>query len=68
MSSADKPKEEKPIAAFVGIDCADQKHDIAVRATSNQGNLERYQIESQPEALNDWVLLCESALALRARS
>ena len=56
MSSADKPKEEKPIAAFVGIDWADQKHDIAFRATSSQGKLERYQIESQPEALNDWVL------------
>ncbi len=56
MSSADKPKEEKPIAAFVGIDWADQKHDIAFRATSSQGKLERYQIESHPEALNDWVL------------
>src|ERR1700737_5344634 len=56
MSSADKPKEERPIAAFVGIDWADQKHDIAFRATSSQGKLERYQIESQPEALNDWVL------------
>jgi transposase len=56
MSSADKPKEEKPIAAFVGIDWADQKHDIALRASSSQAKLEHCQIESQPEALNDWVL------------
>jgi hypothetical protein len=56
MSSADKPKEEKFIAAFVGIDWADQKHDIAFRAAARQGKLERCRIESHPEALNDWVL------------
>src|SRR5258708_8416086 len=56
MSSADKPKEEKPIAASAGIDCADQKHDIAFRGRCRQAKLERYQIERQPEALNDWVL------------
>ncbi|MBV9275886.1 MAG: IS110 family transposase [Verrucomicrobia bacterium] len=56
MASADKPKEEKSIAAFVGIDWADQKHDIAFRAAASQGKLERCRIESHPEALNDWVL------------
>lgn len=56
MSSADKPKEQASIAAFVGIDWADQKHDIALRAASSQDQPERCRIESQPEALNDWVL------------
>ena len=55
MSSADKTNA-KPIAVFVGIDWADQKHDIALRSTSNQAKLERCSIESQPEALTDWVL------------
>ena len=34
MSSADKANQ-KPMAAFVGIDWADQKHDIALRALSS---------------------------------
>lgn len=55
MSSADKANQ-KPIAAFVGIDWADQKHDIALRALSSQAKLEHHRIESQPEALADWVL------------
>lgn len=55
MSSADNPKQ-RSIAAFVGIDWADQKHDIALRANSSQAKLEHSQIESQPEALSDWVL------------
>ena len=53
MSSADKANQ-KPIAAFVGIDWADQKHDIALRALSSQAKLEHHRIESQPEALADW--------------
>jgi hypothetical protein len=55
MSSADKTNA-KPIAVFVGIDWADQKHDIALRAASSQAKLERFSVESQPEALTDWVL------------
>src|SRR5580700_7546804 len=53
MSSA---SEQNPIRAFVGIDWADQKHDIALRAPSQEAKLERRSIESQPEALSDWVL------------
>ena len=55
MSSADKANQ-KPITAFVGIDWADQKHDIALRAVCSQAKPEHHRIESQPEALTDWVL------------
>jgi transposase len=55
MSSSNKA-HQKPIAAFVGIDWADQKHDIALRAVCGQAKPEHYRIESQPEALTDWVL------------
>ena len=43
MSSA---SEQNPIRAFVGIDWADQKHDIALRAASQEAKLERLSIES----------------------
>jgi transposase len=55
MSSADKTNQ-KPITAFVGIDWADQKHDISLRAVCSQAKPEHHRIESQPEALTDWVL------------
>lgn len=66
MSSADKTNPP-PIAAFVGIDWADQKHDIALRAFSSQDRLERRCIESQPEALTDWVLELRERFGPQAR-
>lgn len=55
MSAADEPRKE-PIGAFVGIDWADEKHDIALRAAEPEAKVERSQIANQPEALSDWVL------------
>jgi transposase len=55
MSSADSAYQ-KPVAAFVGIDWADQKHDIVLRAASRNAELERYSIGAQPDALAQWVL------------
>lgn len=55
MSAANQTSQE-PIAAFVGIDWADQKHDIALRAAEPEAKVERSNIANQPEALSDWVL------------
>ena len=55
MSAANQSSQE-PIAAFVGIDWADQKHDIALRAAEPEAKVERSKIANQPEALSDWVL------------
>src|ERR1700741_4803901 len=55
MSAADEPRKE-PIAAFVGVDWADEKHDIALRAAEPEAKVERAKIANQPEALSDWVL------------
>jgi transposase len=55
MSAANQIRQE-PIAAFVGIDWADEKHDIALRAAEAQAKVERSKIANQPEALSDWVL------------
>lgn len=55
MSSADS-NNEQPIAAFVGIDWADQKNDIVLRAATNNAGLEHRSIGSEPAALAEWVL------------
>jgi hypothetical protein len=55
MSAANQSSQE-PIAAFVGIDWADEKHDIALRANEPEAKVERTKIANQPEALSDWVL------------
>jgi hypothetical protein len=39
MSAADEPRKE-PIAAFVGVDWADEKHDIALRAAEPEAKVE----------------------------
>ena len=41
-------------AAWIGLDWADQKHDICLLA-DGAGEFERLQLEHTPEALNDWV-------------
>jgi transposase len=66
MSSAERVNE-KPVAAFVGIDWADQKHDIVLRAAASDAGLERYSIQSQPEALADWVLEVRERFALEGK-
>ena len=55
MSGANQSRQE-PIAAFIGIDWADEKHDIALRAAEPEAKVERTKIANQPEALSDWVL------------
>jgi transposase len=66
VSSAQK-NHPKAVAAFVGIDWADQKHDIALRALCGQEQLERCRIESQPEALSDWVLALRERFGSQAK-
>lgn len=55
MSAADHANQ-KPVAAFVGIDWADQKHDIALRAAAGTAPVEHRSIANDPTALADWVL------------
>jgi hypothetical protein len=47
--------------ATVGIDWADQKHDVFVRFTN--GNSYRRKINSRPEAIQEWLLELRSACA-----
>jgi hypothetical protein len=54
MSSVDS--SQKPVAAFVGIDWADQKHDIVLRAAASDARLEHRSMGAEPDALAEWVL------------
>ena len=50
----------KRFAAYIGLDWADQKHDVCLKEAAGE-EVEYDQIEHSPEALNDW------ALSLQAR-
>jgi transposase len=43
------------VAAYIGIDWADQKHDIALRSVQEPNKIEHQLIDQKPEALMDWI-------------
>jgi transposase len=43
------------IAAYIGMDWADQKHDAILRSATEPGKTEHFQIAHEPEALMDWL-------------
>src|SRR5262245_4362230 len=43
------------VAAYVGMDWADQKHDVTLRAASEPAKVEYRRLAQQPEALMEWV-------------
>jgi hypothetical protein len=43
------------VAAYVGIDCADQKHDVALRAASEPAKVEHRRLAHEPEVLIEWL-------------
>jgi hypothetical protein len=50
-----------PYRATVGVDWADQKHDVFVRFAN--GDSYRRKIDSRPEAIQAWLLELRSACA-----
>jgi transposase len=44
-----------PVAAYVGIDWADQKHDVVLRSVGDPAKAEYQVIKSEINALNDWI-------------
>jgi transposase len=48
------PQAEEPLAAFVAIDWADQKHHVALQE-AGAGRPECFEICHKPEALADWI-------------
>jgi len=47
-------KKPQKFAAFVGIDWADQKHDVCLAVPGSE-DLERLQLQHRPEVLNEWI-------------
>jgi transposase len=43
------------VAAFVGIDWADEKHDVVLRSASDPARAEHQVIKNEINALNDWI-------------
>jgi hypothetical protein len=43
------------VAAYVGIDWADQKHHVVLRSEAEPNKVQRQVINQTPEALLDWV-------------
>lgn len=43
------------VAAYVGIDWADEKHDVILRAASEPSKVEHCRIAHQPDALMQWL-------------
>ena len=53
-SVSEQPLSPK-VAAFVGIDWADQKHDVVLRSAGDPAKAEHQVIKSEINALNDWI-------------
>jgi hypothetical protein len=53
-SVSEQPLSPK-VAAFVGIDWADEKHDVVVRSVGDPAKSEHQVIKSKINALADWI-------------
>ena len=43
------------VAAYIGIDWADEKHDVILRAASEPAKVEHSRIAHEPDALMEWL-------------
>ena len=43
------------VAAYIGIDWADQKHDVVLRSAAEPNKVEYRVIEQKPGALMEWI-------------
>lgn len=58
-------KQNLEIAAFVGLDWADQKHVITLQE-ANSDQQQRFTLDQTPEALQNWIQLLRERFAGRA--
>jgi transposase len=55
MQDSTSSARAEGVAAYVGIDWADQKHDVILRSASEPTKVEHSQIAHEPDALMDWL-------------
>jgi hypothetical protein len=56
------------IAAYIGIDWAEQKHAVGLRSTAERSKIEHQLIDQKPEALMEGSASWNNALVLRAKT
>ena len=55
MQESSSPAPAEGVAAYVGIDWADQEHDVILRAAAEPTKVEHSRIAHEPDALMDWL-------------
>src|ERR1700692_3096854 len=65
-SVSEQPLSPK-VAAFVGIDWADQKHDVVLRSAGDPAKPEHQVIKSEINALNDWIALMHERFGAKGK-
>ena len=55
MQESSSSASAEGVAAYVGMDWADQRHDVILRAASEPAKVEYRRLPQQPEALMEWV-------------
>ena len=55
------------VAAYIGIDWADQKHVIALRSATELNKIEHQVIDQKPEALMEWIGQLEQRFSLQGK-
>src|SRR5215831_20855264 len=55
MQESSSSVRSEEVAAYEGIDWADQKHDVILRAASEPAKVEYRRIAHKPDALMEWL-------------
>src|ERR1700727_1781183 len=55
------------VAAYVGIDWADQKHDVVLRSAGDPAKAEHQVIKSEINALADWIAQMHERFAAKGK-
>ena len=66
-SVADQPIGTPQVAAYVGIDWADQKHEVVLRSAGEAAKPEHQVIKSEINALNDWIALMHERFGAKGK-
>src|SRR5215475_5285095 len=64
-SIATMPSEA--IAAYIGIDWADEKHVVALRSAAEAAKIEHLLVDQRPEALMEWIGQLEQRFGSRGK-
>src|SRR5260221_13138642 len=55
MQESTSPAPAEGVVAYIGIDWADQKHDVVLRSASEPAKVEHLRIAHEPDALMEWL-------------